>query len=88
MCIWYLWLEGYDDDDDDGDGDGDDNDDNNTDEDEGEATCAAGFACTVHANTAPLLFPPRLSMTTRGLSEDEEDDDDDDDEEEEEDHCD
>ena len=72
MCIWYLWLEAYDDDDDDGE--------NNTDEDEGEATCAAGFACTVHANTAPLLFPPRLSMTTRGLSEDEE--------EEEEDHCD
>ena len=48
-----------------------------TDEDEGEATCAAGFACTVQANTAPLLFPPRLSMTTRGLSEDQEEDDED-----------
>ena len=40
----------------------------------------------MHANTAPLLFPPRLSMTTRGLSEDE--DDDEEEEEEEEDHCD
>ena len=76
-CVWYLWLEGYDDGDDNGaDEEGDDN--------ENEATWAKGFACTVHANTAPLLFPPRLSMTTRGLSEDEEHDDD----EGEEDHCD